>query len=141
MPTDESHGAQSPESGAAPGALTPGKEPSSAVPVFAGSDYAFGSTQPGHAAEGVKLTPSLPAVRTKGGASAPPPPPPPPSAEDSGDGEEEGMLRMSFLEHLEELRRRIFYALGGFAVAFLLSLTFCKELWAVVSAPAVEALQ
>ncbi|MBA3916553.1 MAG: twin-arginine translocase subunit TatC, partial [Acidobacteriales bacterium] len=51
------------------------------------------------------------------------------------------MLRMSFLEHLEELRKRLFYALGGFVVAFLLSLTFCKELWAVVSAPAVEALK
>lgn len=50
------------------------------------------------------------------------------------------MLRMSFLDHLEELRRRIFYALGGFIVAFLLSLTFCKELWAVVSQPAVAAL-
>jgi sec-independent protein translocase protein TatC len=47
---------------------------------------------------------------------------------------------MSFLDHLEELRRRIFYALGGFIVAFLVSLTFCKELWAIVSEPAVAAL-
>ncbi len=35
----------------------------------------------------------------------PPPPPPPPSDEDDdGDDEEKGMLRMSFMEHLEELR-------------------------------------
>lgn len=50
------------------------------------------------------------------------------------------MLRMSFLEHLEELRRRLFLVLGGFGVAFIASLLFCKELWAIVSAPAVDAL-
>ena len=47
---------------------------------------------------------------------------------------------MSFLEHLEELRRRLFLALGGFGVAFLLSMTFCKQLWSIIASPAVGAL-
>ena len=51
------------------------------------------------------------------------------------------MLRMSFMEHLEELRSRLIKALGGVVVAFLLSLTFCKPLWDVVVAPAVIALK
>ena len=65
--------------------------------------------------------------------SAPPPPP--------ADGEEEGMLRMSFLEHLEELRRRIISALLGVAVAFLLSFLFCDQLWDIIKQPAVSALK
>ncbi len=51
------------------------------------------------------------------------------------------MLRMSFLEHLEELRSRILKALGGVGVAFVISLTFCSELWIIVSAPAMDALR
>ena len=50
------------------------------------------------------------------------------------------MLRMSFLEHLEELRSRILRALAGVGIAFVLSLWFCSELWVIVSAPAVGAL-
>ena len=34
------------------------------------------------------------------------------------------MLRMSFMEHLEELRSRIIRALAGFGVAFLVCLWF-----------------
>ena len=71
----------------------------------------------------------------------PPPPPPPPDDDDDGDEEEKGMLRMSFMEHLEELRARLIKALGGIVVAFLLSLTFCKPLWDVVVSPAVIALK
>jgi sec-independent protein translocase protein TatC len=71
----------------------------------------------------------------------PPPPPPPPEDDDEGDEEEKGMLRMSFMEHLEELRARLIRALGGIVVAFLLSLTFCKPLWDVVEQPAVTALK
>jgi sec-independent protein translocase protein TatC len=62
--------------------------------------------------------------------------PPPPEPEE----EEDGMLRMSFLGHLEELRRRIFMMLIGVAVAFTLSLTFCNPLWKAVAAPATDAL-
>ncbi len=51
------------------------------------------------------------------------------------------MLRMSFMEHLEELRWRILRALSGLVVAFLVSLFFAKQLWILVQAPAVEALK
>ncbi|HSR09471.1 MAG TPA: twin-arginine translocase subunit TatC [Bryobacteraceae bacterium] len=71
-----------------------------------------------------------------GGGYVPPPPPPP----DEEDDEDEGMLRMSFLEHLEEMRSRIIRALMGFGVAFLLCIVFCYQLWDFVRAPAVDAL-
>ena len=51
------------------------------------------------------------------------------------------MLRMSFMEHLEELRKRIIHALMGVGVAFVLSLIFANELWLFVSRPAVQALK
>jgi sec-independent protein translocase protein TatC len=54
--------------------------------------------------------------------------------------EEDGMLRMSFLGHLEELRKRIFMMVIGIAVAFTVSLTFSNPLWKAVSAPATDAL-
>jgi sec-independent protein translocase protein TatC len=50
-----------------------------------------------------------------------------------------GMLRMSFLEHLTELRSRILRALAGFGVIFLACLIFSDRLWLIVQAPAVEA--
>jgi len=73
----------------------------------------------------------------------PPPPPPPPAVEPEpeDDSDDEGMLRMSFLEHLEELRRRLLYALAGLGVAFVLCLTFSERLWDVVRQPASVALQ
>jgi len=51
------------------------------------------------------------------------------------------MVRMSFLEHLEELRTRIIRALWGIAVAFGVSLTFSNQLWNFVCQPAVVALK
>ena len=48
---------------------------------------------------------------------------------------------MSFMEHLEELRTRLLRAILGLVVAFLLSIGFCKDLWEIVSAPAVDALR
>jgi len=76
-------------------------------------------------------------------AAPPPPPPSPPSDEDEeeGDEEEKGMLRMSFMGHLEELRTRILHALFGVVIAFLVSFTFTSQLWEFVSAPAVGALR
>ncbi len=73
-------------------------------------------------------------------AGPPPPPPPPGGADEEPDDEEEGMVRMSFFEHLEELRTRILHALGGLVVAFALSLTFANRLWDVIARPAVKAL-
>jgi sec-independent protein translocase protein TatC len=71
-----------------------------------------------------------------GGGCTPPPPEPPPFP---GDGEE-GMLRMSFLDHLQELRSRILKMVLGLLVAGAISLTFVNQLWRVIAAPAVEAL-
>ena len=51
------------------------------------------------------------------------------------------MLRMSFLEHLEELRTRIIRMLMGLGVAFLFALVFAGKLWDIISEPAVIALQ
>jgi sec-independent protein translocase protein TatC len=76
----------------------------------------------------------LPALAGTGGGV-------PPRAGLEDDGEEgDGMLRMSFLEHLEELRTRIIRALYGFGVAFLICMIFCYQLWDFVRAPAVDAL-
>ena len=58
----------------------------------------------------------------------------------SHDEEEEGMLRMSFLEHLDELRSRIIRALAGLGIAFLLCLIFALDLWKIISRPARGAL-
>ncbi len=77
--------------------------------------------------------------KTAAPPARPPSPPKPPEPEPE-DADEEGMLRMSFLDHLEELRKRIISALGGLAVAFFLALIFANELWDLVRAPAVEAL-
>src|SRR5215471_1143551 len=57
-------------------------------------------------------------------------PPEPPSGGDGNGGDEDDyMLRMSFLEHLEELRSRIIRALMGVAVAFGVSIFFTDKLW------------
>lgn len=77
----------------------------------------------------------LPALAGAGGSV-----PPRAGSEDDGDEEDEGMLRMSFLDHLEELRSRIIRALYGFGVAFLVCMIFCYQLWDFVRAPAVDAL-
>jgi sec-independent protein translocase protein TatC len=50
-------------------------------------------------------------------------------------------LRMSFMEHLEELRNRIIRALYGLGIAFVVSLAFANKLWDFVSDPAIEALK
>src|SRR5580692_449944 len=73
----------------------------------------------------------------RGGGGGTPPPTEPP--EFSGDGEE-GMLRMSFLDHLQELRSRILKMVLGLLVAGAISLTFVNQLWRLIAAPAVEAL-
>ena len=64
------------------------------------------------------------------------------AAELPPDEESRGSLTaMSFLDHLEELRKRIISALIGLAVAFFAALVFANELWDLVRAPAVEALR
>src|SRR5581483_891964 len=81
-------------------------------------------------------TPPQTAVATSGGQRTPPPSPP----ADEEDHEEGGMLRMSFLEHLEELRSRIIKMLLGLLVAFGASFGFANYLCKIISAPALDAL-
>ena len=70
-----------------------------------------------------------------GGSSSPPPPPP--IAPDEDD--EEDMARMSFLEHLEELRTRILRALGGLLVVYVLCIAFSNDLLRLVVEPFTAA--
>ncbi|MCC7235976.1 MAG: twin-arginine translocase subunit TatC [Bryobacterales bacterium] len=51
------------------------------------------------------------------------------------------MLRMSFMEHLEELRNRILRMLLGVGVAFAIAIYFNNEIWNLVSEPAMEAMR
>jgi sec-independent protein translocase protein TatC len=60
---------------------------------------------------------------------------------DKEDDPEDGMLRMSFLGHLEELRSRIIRSLAGVAVSFALCLFFANEIWRWVSDPIISALK
>jgi sec-independent protein translocase protein TatC len=60
---------------------------------------------------------------------------------DPSSDPDDGMLRMSILEHLEELRARIIRALIGFGVAFLLCMIFAVPLWKFVQAPGVAAFK
>jgi len=93
--------------------------------------------QAGVVAETAPPAPVVP-VKASPPKAPPPPPPPPPDEEDS---DEDGMLRMSFLGHLEELRRRLIYMVAGLGVSFVLCLTFCDRLWVVVQEPAMKALR
>ena len=57
------------------------------------------------------------------------------------DSPDESMLRMSFMEHLEELRSRILKSLAGVGVAFAFSILFTNQLWRLVSQPVDAALR
>jgi sec-independent protein translocase protein TatC len=83
-------------------------------------------------------TTALVETRSAQPPALPPPPAPPVEPEDEDEG---GMLRMSFMEHLEELRSRIIKALYGLVVAFVGSLIYAGQLWDIISDPAVEALK
>jgi sec-independent protein translocase protein TatC len=79
-------------------------------------------------------------LRRRIGAAGGAPPPPPPTDGDEEDADDEGMLRMSFLEHLEELRSRIIRCIIGVGVSFTVSLLFSSTLWTFVRQPAKAAL-
>lgn len=68
------------------------------------------------------------------GGAAPPPPPP---TDDEDDDED--MARMSFLEHLEELRSRILWALGGLVIVYLACIAFAQDLLGFVLVPFYSA--
>jgi sec-independent protein translocase protein TatC len=84
------------------------------------------------------IPPPTKAVVVAGGGGGRIPPPPPPD-EPEGD-DEEGMLRMSFLGHLEELRSRLVKAFIGLGVALVACIALGDPLWRFASAPAMDAL-
>jgi sec-independent protein translocase protein TatC len=88
-------------------------------------------------ASGKELVPTKPAVRSV----APPPPPPPSGPTDDSDEEEGGMSRMSFLEHLEELRTRIIRALAGLVLAYMACLAFAQQLFLMIKDPFDQAIK
>jgi sec-independent protein translocase protein TatC len=48
---------------------------------------------------------------------------------------------MSLLEHLEELRKRVLYALGGMFVGFCVCYGYAEQIYAFVQKPVTEALK
>ncbi len=89
---------------------------------------------------------SKPEKQGDAGSPASPPPPPPPDkgddeGDDEGDKDEEGMARMSFLEHLEELRTRILRALAGLLVVYVLCIAFSNDLLQLVVEPFTAAAE
>ena len=103
--------------------------------------YLEGSYEGGHSAGTASATAVAPAPPVHSGPPAGGGPPGGDGGDDGHGEDEEGMVRMSFLEHLEELRRRLFYAVGGLVLGFGLSLTFANYLWNIVAGPAVRALE
>ena len=83
----------------------------------------------GEAAEDNESSKSDPAGR---GGAVPPPPPP---TDDDEDDDEEDMARMSFLEHLEELRTRILRALYGLLIVYFGCIAFAPDLLTFVLVP------
>src|SRR5712691_6866149 len=93
--TEDPKGAPPPNSETVPGEPTVAYSPTTDASNSYNDDaYSLAVTTP---------EPSRPAAKSGGGGGSGTPPKPP---DDAGD-EEDGMLRMSFLEHLEELRSRI----------------------------------
>lgn len=48
---------------------------------------------------------------------------------------------MSFLDHLDELRRRLIYSVVGIGIAFALCFAFSKQIYRFLSVPVVQQLQ
>jgi sec-independent protein translocase protein TatC len=86
---------------------------------------------------GGESTAVVPATSSTNGGGVKPPIP----SDEEVDEDDDGMLRMSFLEHLEELRKRIISILIGVGVAFAFALIFANEMWEAVSDPAANALK
>jgi len=159
MPTEEDRRDPSKEPASPPSEVTPGAEedgsapPSPAEkkkeePPFTPVDDPYGPYDDPYGyspytTETAAETPSETSPEEGAVAKAAEPPSPPPPAvttTEDADEDEEGMLRMSFLEHLEELRRRLLYALAGLGIAFAVSLSFSEPLWNIVRQPAAVAL-
>lgn len=114
----------------------PHTEPSKPPAATYYDDHAYEDDDPYAASH---KTPAV--AETKSDAAKTPPPPPPPSGGDSGgDDDEDGMARMSFLEHLEELRTRILHSLYGLTVVYLACLVFAQNLFKIIAGPFIAAV-
>ena len=60
--------------------------------------------------------------------------------EDPDDDDHEAGGRMSFLEHLDELRRRLIHAVLGIAIGIFLSFFFIQQIYDFLTAPAIATL-
>jgi len=70
------------------------------------------------------------------------PPRSPGRDESDSDGDDDpGMRKMSFLDHLEELRTRLFYSLISVVVGFLVCWTFADQIYAGLSRPLTGVLR
>ncbi|MFN7923099.1 MAG: twin-arginine translocase subunit TatC [Bryobacteraceae bacterium] len=106
-------------------------------------DYGYGYEEP-YQAPAPSSTPEV--TSEQAGSPAPPGPPPsstppPKPPEEDDDPDEEGMLRMSFLEHLEELRQRLIHSLAGMGVAFVACLYFTPTIWDMIQQPFLRAME
>ena len=81
------------------------------------------------------------AVTESAAGGSTPPTPPPSEPEDEFDDDEEGMTRMSFLEHLEELRTRILHSLSGLVVTYGIALVFKTQLFYWMRQPFDRAVE
>ena len=63
------------------------------------------------------------------------------AAASSGNGEKEPMPTMGFLDHLEELRRRIVYSVAAVAVGFFACWGYREQIYAVMQRPIMNALK
>jgi sec-independent protein translocase protein TatC len=59
---------------------------------------------------------------------------------DDQDGQEPGGSRMSFLEHLDELRKRLIVCVGAIGVTFLIAFAFVQKLYDFVMEPLARML-
>lgn len=105
------------------------------------SDHQYDDPYGGHAYPSAEESTAVVPAPSAGGSSTPPPPSTPDPKDADDDDADDGMLRMSFLEHLEELRSRIVRSLIGIGIAFALSLIFAESMWKLVSEPAATALK
>ena len=88
-----------------------------------------------HASEQAEAASNGGAKTAGSGSTAPPPPP-----GDDGEDEEDDMARMSFLEHLDELRTRLLRALGGLVAVYVVCIAFAPDLLAFVLTPFYAAV-
>jgi sec-independent protein translocase protein TatC len=116
------------------------EEPYGAYPEEAGTtelEETFTETSP-YAQETGE---SVPAETAGPGAPSPPPPPAPPSSDEEEEPEERELgARMTFLEHLDELRKRLLYSIIALAVGFALCWIFREQIFLFIRYPIDQVL-